>query len=181
MGVPALKNSQGSGLQVDRKDMGRADTLRFNVISFVVEENYDRAVKELEDYISRDSQYPRFKERVERYVGHCIDLVNAIRAKRKFPGMNHLTMAKQQEINEKYREHFNELQFVLRKIEQVHVTVKLDDVRSTVWVVRALAQAVGVIFLVGLLIELGDGLFITAITVIDDFFIDITQWIFRQF
>jgi len=181
MGVPALKKSQSQGLQVDRKDMGRADTLRFNVISFVVEENYYRAVKELEDYINRDSQYPRFKERVERYVGHCIDLVNAIRAKRKFPGMNHLTMAKQQEINEKYRAHFNELQFVLRKIEQVQVTVKLDDVRSTVWVVRALAQSVGVIFLVSLMIEMGEGLFITSIIVIDNFFIELTQWIFQKF
>src|SRR6185312_7473140 len=116
MGLPAKKDQ--FQLQVERHDMGKADTLRYNVITFVVEENYERAIQELRTFSEKDSEYPKFKEKTERYISHAIDLVNAIRTKRKFPGAAFMTMAKQQELNERFREHFNELQNILKRIEK---------------------------------------------------------------
>lgn len=164
---------------VDRREMGSADTLRYNVITYVVEENYDRAIHELKSYLEADSEYPRFRERIERYIAHAIDLVNAIRAKRKFPGAASLTMAKQQELNERFREHFNDLQGVLQRVEKIQVDLKLDDVRSTVWVVKASVNAIFAIVLMAFLLEAGRGLFVTFWTVMDDYFMAATDFIFN--
>ena len=102
---------------LDLSELGRPDTLRYNILSFVINEEYERAIKTLNDFLVSESDYPNFKNKVERYSLHGIDLIYAIRTKRNFPGINALTRTKQQELKEKFREHFNELKVILRKIE----------------------------------------------------------------
>ncbi len=161
--------------------MGRAHTLRFNVLTYVVEENYDKAIDELNGFLKKDFEYPKFKERVERFIQHAVDLVNAIRAKRKFPGAQLLTMSKQHELNEKFAAHFSELQYVLKKVERIHDDVKLEDVRSTVWVVKALSTAATVIAITAFLLDIRNGLLHTTMFVMDDIFHHVTVWVFKQF
>lgn len=181
MGAPVLKNNFKPDLGVDRKDMGRADTLRFNVLTYVVEENYERAIHELKAFLERDFEYPKFKGRVERYIHHAIDLVNAIRAKRKFPGAQMLTMAKQQELNEKFASHFAELQHILKKVEHIQQDVRIDDIRSTVWIVKAAIHSAIAIAVVAFLMDVNNGLMQTTMLVVDDVFLEITRWIFNKF
>ena len=157
-------------ISLERKDLGRADTLRFNVLTFVVEENYERAISELRDFLEKDFEFPRFRERVERYIHHAIDLVNAIRAKRKFPGAHMLTMAKQQELNEKFATHFSELQYVLKRVERIQEDVRIEDIRSTVWIVKAVIHSAIAIAIVAFLLDMNSGLLQTTIVVIDDLF-----------
>lgn len=176
MGLPARKYSE---FNVDQKEMGPADTLRYNIMTYVVEENYDRAIHELTQYMKGESEYPRFKDRIERYVEHGVDLINAIRAKRKFPGASSLTMSKQQELNDRYKMHFNELQAVLKTIEKIQSELKLEDIRSTVYVVKAAIHAVFAIAFIAFVIEASRGLMYTAWVVIEDYFIEITDWIFK--
>ncbi|MBX2995941.1 MAG: hypothetical protein KF681_14035 [Bdellovibrionaceae bacterium] len=178
MGLPAKKEQ--FQFQVERSEMGKADTLRYNVISFVVEGQYDRAVSELKNFAGKDSEYPRFQEKTERYVSHAVDLVNAIRAKRNFPGAQYLTMAKQQELNERFREHYSELQVVLKRIEKIHIDLKLEDSRSTVWVVRALVHSAFAILLVAFMIEATSGLMGTAHYVVDDGLNQTINWFFDK-
>lgn len=178
MGLPARK--QANQFQVDRNDLGKADTLRFNVLSYVVEENYERAVDTLNQFHEKESDYPKFKEKTERYVAHAIDLVNAIRAKRNFPGMKSLTMAKQQELGEKFASHFHELQYTLKKIEKIQVDVRIDDVRSTVWILKALVYAVLAIGVVAFALDVSHGLFNTTSVVIDDIFQGLTALLFGK-
>ena len=149
----AAKSNDFNKLKIDRKEMGRADTLRYNVVIYVVEENYDRAIHELKSFIEKDSEYPRFKSRIERYVNYAVDLVNAIRAKRRFPGVHSLTMAKQQEIIDRFHDHFNELQSVLKRIEKIQEDLKLDDVRSTVLVIRAVVNSAFAIAILAFVLE----------------------------
>lgn len=181
MAVPKLANNFKPELGVDRRDLGRADTLRFNVLTFVVEENYDRAIGELKKFLDRDFEYPKFRERVERYIQHAIDLVNAIRAKRKFPGAQMLTMAKQQELNEKFASHFSELQYVLKKVEKIQDDVRIEDIRSTVWIVKAIIHSAIAIAAAAFVLEVNRGLMRTTILVVDDLFQEITQWLFKFF
>lgn len=178
MGLPARKQPQG--FHIDRSDLGKADTLRFNVLSYVVEENYDRAIQTLEDFHNKESEYPKFKEKTERYIAHAIDLVNAIRAKRNFPGMKSLTMAKQQELGEKFATHFHELQYTLKKVEKIQVDVRIEDVRSTVWIVKTLAYSILMIGIVAFALDVSHGLFTTTIVVIDDAFQGLTSLIFGK-
>lgn len=181
MGAPNLEKPFKPDLNFDRKEMGRADTLRFNVLTYVVEENYERAVFELKSFLEKDFEYPKFHDRVERYIQHAIDLVNAIRAKRKFPGAQMLTMAKQQELNEKFRAHFSELQYVLKRVEKIQQDVRIDDIRSTVWIVKALITAMIVIAVFAFSLDVHNGLFTTTVTVADDLFQELTSWIFKTF
>lgn len=178
MGLPARK--EDFQIQVDRSDMGAADTFRYNVLTYVVQEQYDRAIEELRDYLEKESDYPSFQSRIERYMLHAIDLVHAIRAKRNFPGAAYLTMAKQQELNDRFRLHFQELQQVLKRVEKIHIDLKLEDIRSTVYVVRALAFAIGAIALTAFMLDLTGGVVQSTRIVFDEALSELTRWIFLK-
>ena len=170
----AVKGSSQEGastlfqLDGERTDLGRPDTLRFNILTWVLEENYDRAIQELKDFSQNPSPYPTFQERVERYLMHSVDLIFAIKAKRNFPGINSLTRAKQQELREKFKQHFRELRIVLMKVEKIETDLRIEDVRSTIYVVRALSVAVVIILSLSLLTEIFQGLAQTVGIVVDD-------------
>jgi hypothetical protein len=174
-----IVNPSRADLEVDKREMGRADTLRFNVSTFVVDEKYDRAIQELRDFIGGESEYPNFKSKIERYISHSIDLIHAIRAKRNFPGKNSLTIAKQQELKAKFHEHFNELQFVLKQVEKIYLETKLTDIRSTVLVVRALVNAIFAITLVGLFLEAYNGMAENIGTLSSVYLQNLIDWVFN--
>lgn len=167
MAVPVL--SDALKINLDKAELGKADTLRYNVISFVAEEQYERAVGVLKDFLIEDSEYPGYKERSERYIGHCIDLVNAIKAKKNFPGAQYLTISKQQELTNRFKEHYHELVITLKKVEKIYLEIKLADIRSTVWVLKSLVFSVGIVLLAAFIVELNaGGLFKTGVLVIND-------------
>jgi len=145
-----------------RKDIGRMDSLRSSVLGLVVSENYERACEEMVAYVDLKTSFPAFQHRVERVVQHCSELIQAIETKRNFPGLAALSLAKQQEIHEKVLEHFEELKQHLRQIEKIEREFKLDDVRSTVWVVRSIVHGLTAIFLVGLMVDIRNGVFNSA-------------------
>jgi hypothetical protein len=164
-----------------RSSNGRAEALRYNVMMMVVEENYEGALQELRNFFDAKSDYPRFKPRIKPYVEHAVDLINAIRAKRNFPGIKSLTMAKQQELNEKVKTHFDELQFTIRKIEAVQNQLKMEDLRSTVWIVRALINAAIIIIVVAFVAESASGLVGTFYVVVDDLMGSLSDFLFKLF
>lgn len=117
---------------VSRQELGAGDTLKYNVLTDVLDERYDRALRNLEDYLEKPSPYPDLKDKVERLVHYAMDVVHAIRAKRSFSGLAHLTMSKQKEFIDKFRTHVLELKTVLMKIELAEHRVRVADARSTV-------------------------------------------------
>ncbi len=92
--------------EAQKKDVGRGDGLRRPVLTMVVTENYDGAKDRMQAYVEDLSQYPSFQDRVERYMRHCGELIQAIQTKRNFPGLASLSLSLQQEIHEKVLEHF---------------------------------------------------------------------------
>ncbi|MBX2986548.1 MAG: hypothetical protein KF802_01505 [Bdellovibrionaceae bacterium] len=167
-------------LDKERADMGKADSLRYNILSWVLDERYDRAIQELREFDQRPSEYPNFHGKVERYINHSIDLIYAIKAKRNFPGINSLTRAKQQELREKFKEHFKELQQILLKIEKVETDLRIEDVRSTIYVVRALWLAAIAIVCLAFVLEIFRGLAQTTGVVVDDGLNKVTEWLFSS-
>ncbi len=150
-------------------EKGRVELLRRNVVTWVIDEHYDRAIKELKDFHKKEFDYPEYRKKIERYINHSIDLVHAIRAKRRFPGIKALTMAKQMELKEKFHQHFEDLQDTLSKMEKVHSDLHIQDVRSTVLIVKALMNAVFVVTVVALALEMTRGQLDNASVVLDDF------------
>jgi hypothetical protein len=149
-------------------DFGKAESLRYNILSWVLDEKYDRAIQELKDFGAQDSEYPTFRQKVERLVSHSIDLVYAIKAKRNFPGLSSLTRAKQQELREKFKEHFKELQMVLQRIEKIQIDLRIQDARSTIYIIRALWFAGASIALLAFIMEVYNGLALTSTVVVED-------------
>jgi hypothetical protein len=166
-------------LNSEKTDMGRVNSLRFNVMTDVLNEQYDRAIQELRDFLEKPSEYPEFRARITRYIDHSIDLIFAIKAKRNFPGINSLTRAKQQELREKFKEHFKELQNMIKKIEKVERDLEIADVRSTIHVVRALWLAIIAVILTAFVLEVARGLASTGLVVVEQLFADITDWLFN--
>lgn len=165
-------------LDSDRTDLGRADTLRFNVLTWVLEERYDKAIQELKDLLVKPSDFPSFHDKISRYVSHSIDLIYAIKAKRNFPGINSLTRAKQQELREKFKEHFQELQYVLKKVEKVEHDLRLEDARSTIYVVRAVWFGMVAVVTLAFALEIARGLAYTTEVVFEDAIIKSVDWLF---
>ena len=165
---------------IDASDLGRPDTLRYNILTFVINEEYDRAIKTLKEFLESDSEYPNFKMKVERYLLHSIDLIYAIRTKRNFPGISSLTRTKQQELRDKFKEHFKELRFMMKKIEDCLEELRLNDVKSTNIVIKAFWLSVVVIFVAALSFELVNGLGHSFEIVFDDYVEKSMQFIFHK-
>lgn len=160
-------------------DFGKADSLRYNILNWVLDEKYDRAIQELKDFSQRDSDYPNFRAKVERFASHSVDLVYAIKAKRNFPGLSSLTRAKQQELREKFKEHFTELQMVLKRIEKIQVDLRIEDARSTIYIIRALWVASAAIALLAFIMEIVNGLALTSTVVFEDIINKTVELIFQ--
>ncbi|WP_413561467.1 hypothetical protein [Bdellovibrio sp. HCB209] len=191
MAVPALKDNAAVASEikkiddanlfdmgsVDRSDLGKPETLRNKILTWVLAERYDRAIEELKDFLDAPSDYPDFKGKVTRYIHHGIDLIYAIKAKRGFPGINSLTRAKQQELREKFKEHFKELQYILKTIEKVQTDLRIADARSTIYVVRALCAASLGIIILAFWLDIVHGLAQTSVIVFDDAFGRLANWL----
>ncbi len=160
------------------QDVGRGDGLRPTVLALVTEEEYEHAIVQIKNYEEYKHEFPQFKVRAGRYLSYSCDLIKAIKAKRSFPGVRYLNMAKQQELYDKAQHHFDDLIATLRKIERIEKEVHAEDVRSTVWVIRTAWYAVTIIMLVAFLKEMSHGVLVSAGIVFDDSFTQITNWLF---
>jgi hypothetical protein len=154
------------------------DDLKRNVLVMVTDGKYDEAIATLNHFLMVKSDYPNFKQKTERFIGHSIDLINAIRAKKNFPGFSMLTRSKQQEIGDKIADHYNELQFSLSRIGVILQQIKREDVRSTLWLFRALVYAGWLLMIVALIAEVSGGLYRVGTLVIDDFVDKFLTWLF---
>lgn len=180
MGVPALLFDK-IPVMIDPKDLGKADSLRYNVMIFIKETNYERAILELRNYFEKPSEYPNFRKRIERYIQHAVDLVRAIEMKRNFPGVDRLTIAKQQDLKLKIKQHIDELVICLRKIERVEKSLRHEDIRSTVLVIRAVVVSAFSIAILAFLLELFRGLFTDSVVVLDDIYQELFTWLSNLF
>lgn len=156
---------------------GGHTTLRQVVLRLVTDGNYPLAEEELKVYMQFRNDYPNFIYRSQKYVEHCKDLIQAISAKRSFRGMQTLSMAKQQEFHDKVLEHFDELKDYLKQIEMVEREVRLEDIRSTVWVVQVFSQCVLAIVALAFLLDINHGLATSFILVMDKLIDDGANWL----
>lgn len=180
MGEKALKY-QSKANDIDVSDLGKPGTLRYNILSMVINEEYDRAIRTLKEFVESDSEYPNFRARIERYSLHSIDLIYGIRTKRNFQGLSALTKTKQQELTEKFKEHFTELRFMMKKIEECMEELRIGDVRSTNMVVKSLWYSLSIIFVAGFFIEVIRGLGYTFEIVLNDYIEKILNLLYSNF
>jgi len=134
------------------KDIGARDSLMNSTLQFVADDSFDRAIHELRVYQTMKSTFPLYVERTERYYDHSIEVIEAIRTKKMVPTHN-LPAAKRQELSEKIFYHFHELSDSLAKISHIENELRVEDAKSTVWVIKALFMSVFFLLLFGVLLE----------------------------
>ncbi len=161
-------------------ELGHGDSLRHVILSRVVHTDYEGARRELNQFVKDKSDFPVFQLRTERMRRYCVDLINAIETKRNFHGLGSLPLAKQQELYEKVIVHFDELTAHLKVIERQEKEAKLDDIRSTVWVLRALSGGVFFVVSAGVLLEMHQGLAESAKIVYDSFAANMAEHLFKM-
>lgn len=134
-----------------KQSLGKIDSLRHTILKSVVIGDYEGAERDLTRYITLKSHYPSFKSRTVQHFQHTSELLNAIRAKRNFPGLASMTVARQQEMLDNVTGHFDDLKNTLKHIERVAKDCALEDLRSTAWALRTICYTiiavVGVSFL----------------------------------
>lgn len=125
-----------------KQTLGKIDSLRHTILRSVVAGDYDRAELDLARFTALKGDYPTFKSRTASHFQHTAELINAIRAKRNFPGLASMTVARQQEMLDNVSGHFDELKHTLKHIERVSKDCALEDLRSTAWALRTVCYTV---------------------------------------
>jgi hypothetical protein len=162
-----VKPPSARRLELESQDV-RADAVTNDILKLVTQEDYPKAAEHLKSFLELRPEYPQFKQRSERYISYAIDLVNGIKAKRNLAGVKQLASAKQQELYDKALAHFDDLRKTLKKVERIEHEVKLEDMRSTIWVVRAFGYCMLAILIFFFLLEVSQGVLEGANVVADD-------------
>jgi len=168
-------------LKASSHDYTRSGTLVGPILQQVAGGSYDQAIADLDSYLNFKKDYPNLRGRVERYLDHCGDLIRAVEAKRNFPGLGGLSLAKQQDIYDSVIDHFDELKSVLGQIEKIERDIKVEDMRTTTWFVAACMNAAFFIVSVGFMLEVFDGLGHSFNVVFSKMVDDLVNIIFRMF
>jgi hypothetical protein len=171
----AAKKSQETQSLIEVED------LKSQVSDAVADESFDLAIERLQAFLEQPSEYPQYRQRLERLVSHAIDLVNAIRAKKNFPGMTSLTRSKQQELMERTTDHYNELQSTMVKMDRIILQLKREDIRSTLWILRAIIYAAGLIVIIAFLQEVTGGLWGVFELVMENTLDGVINWVVNLF
>ncbi|MCB9026808.1 MAG: hypothetical protein H6625_10855 [Bdellovibrionaceae bacterium] len=166
---------------LEKRKTGRAHSLRHTILLHIVEGDYDKAKEVLRNYIALQKEYPTFEKRSKRYLDHCFDTIQAIKTKRDFPGKHALPLSKQQELMEKVIQHFEELKLYLNRVEITQKDVKLDDLRSTVWVIKAIAYSSFIIVFVYFLRSAAINMMQSFDYVVNDYTNSFINWLFNLF
>ncbi|HRK08816.1 MAG TPA: hypothetical protein PLZ57_13705 [Pseudobdellovibrionaceae bacterium] len=156
------------------------DCLRTMIMSLVADERYDKSVAELREHLESRPDFPMFKERAERLVKHAEDLIQAVRAKRNFPGFASLNMSKQKDLFEKAVDHFEELKVTLAKIEVIEKELKVEDLRSTVWVVQTFFICIAVLISYYFIRDLSRGMIPALSVLLESWSDSLADWIFQK-
>jgi hypothetical protein len=114
----------------------------YNVLTLVSNSRYDDALKYLQSYIDKKTAYPDFKKKTDRLYTHCEELIHAIQAKKNFPQSGNLAPGKMDELQRKVTENWEDLKITMRRLRTIEKELALADLRSSVWVVKALMIAV---------------------------------------
>ncbi|MDZ4678277.1 MAG: hypothetical protein SGI74_12300 [Oligoflexia bacterium] len=114
-------------------------------LSAVAEGRYEDAVVKISEYQKRKAHVVMHKAKTERLFDHARELISAIKAKKTFPNLTSPPQSKQDEIQQKAHENWNDLKATLRRVKAIEAEISLQDARSSIWVIRALILSTMVI------------------------------------
>lgn len=148
-----IKTQEELELKLSENISGRLDGLRYTILSLVVEGRYDTAIAEISFYSNSDQKLQVFRTKAQRYLNHCEELIRAVESKIKFCQTRTITRSQKHQLYMMVMKHFYELTESLKKIERIENDIRVNDLKSTVWVLKALVMCIGSVIMFGMIKE----------------------------
>jgi hypothetical protein len=161
-------------------ESGPSDSFRHYILKLVANGKYEAAKKELERYSIQKRTYPQFEVRARRLIDSCVQFIEVVETKRNAPGISQLSFSRQQDFFERAIEQFEALKRLLVKIEQIEVEVRLEDLRSTVLLIRTVSFCACVLTAVFIIREAGSGFLPNAYVVTDHYMGELINSVFDK-
>lgn len=148
-----IKSQEDLESKLSESISGRLDGLRYTILSLVVDGRYDLAIAEISFYANSDQKLQVFKVKAQRYLNHCEELIRAVESKIKFCQTRTITRSQKHQLYMMVMKHFHELTDSLKKIERIENDIRVNDLKSTVWVLKSFIMCIGVIIMVAMIKE----------------------------
>jgi hypothetical protein len=129
------------------------DSLKSTVLGLAKSGNFDAAKREMKFYQQQNTSTPGFEFRTKHYFTHCYELLDAISNLKHIPNFENLRAAQQKQIRERIMTYGQDLSSILGRIDKVTNDLKIQDIRSTMWVIRTLTVCFALLIFVTALIE----------------------------
>ena len=127
--------------------------IRRLILDHVIKEEYKKSKSEMTKYIEMKKDFTTFIIRTEPYTKHIVDVINTIKTKRQFLKIRGvINRSKQKEIYSSVLEHFDELKRFINKTMEVAKEEELNDLKSTVFVLKVLSLCIFGVFLISFLL-----------------------------
>lgn len=153
LGGGDLETQEDLEVRLSENISGRLDGLRHTILSLVVEGRYDTAIAEISFYANSDQKLQVFRTKAQRYLNHCEELIRAVESKIKFCNTRTITRSQKHQLYTMVMKHFHELTDSLKKIERIENDIRVNDLKSTVWVLKSFIMCVGVLIMFGMIRE----------------------------
>lgn len=138
---------------VDTTDIKNSEGLTYVILDLVVNHQFERAIRELHAYAKHKSSYPTYTQLTTRIFDHAENVIQAIKTKKSLMVVPNLSASKKKELHSTIVIHFRDLKMTLQKIGKIEYQIKIQDSRSTLWVLNAIAICTFVILIVALVQE----------------------------
>lgn len=163
-----IKTQEELELKLSENISGRLDGLRYTILSLVVEGRYDTAIAEISFYANSDQKLQVFKSKAQRYLNHCEELIRAVESKIKFCQTRTITRSQKHQLYMMVMKHFHELTDSLKKIERIENDIRVNDLKSTVWVLKAFIMCLGIVIMFGMVQEAVSSMQLPFMVVVND-------------
>ncbi len=163
-----IKSQEDLELKLSENISGRLDGLRYTILSLVVEGRYDTAIAEISFYSNSEQKLQVFRTKAQRYLNHCEELIRAVESKIKFCQTRTITRSQKHQLYLMVMKHFHELTDSLKKIERIENDIRVNDLKSTVWVLKAFIMCVGSLIMFGIISEAIQGMEMPLMVVVND-------------
>jgi len=163
-----IKSQEDLELKLSENISGRLDGLRYTILSLVVEGRYDTAIAEISFYANSDQKLQVFRTKAQRYLNHCEELIRAVESKIKFCQTRTITRSQKHQLYMMVMKHFHELTDSLKKIERIENDIRVNDLKSTVWVLKALIMCLGCLIMFGMVQEAISSMQLPFMVVVND-------------
>ncbi|MES2769342.1 MAG: hypothetical protein V4596_09360 [Bdellovibrionota bacterium] len=163
-----IKSQEDLELKLSENISGRLDGLRYTILSLVVEGRYDTAIAEISFYANSEQKLQVFRTKAQRYLNHCEELIRAVESKIKFCQTRTITRSQKHQLYLMVMKHFHELTDSLKKIERIENDIRVNDLKSTVWVLKAFIMCLGTLIMFSMVKEAIQGMKMPLMVVVND-------------